>query len=362
MPVSSNSLDSQASPNERSTGPNPLIVATTRGETVETRHALSYVVVDKDGVCDSAGNTDDPVFGRSSTKPLQALPLITTGAAEAFGLGDRHLALACASHNGEDDHVDLVGEWLERIDCNESDLECGVMRPFQAPRDRELVALGQEPDQRHHMCSGKHAGFLTLAKHLGAPTSGYIDPNHPVQQMVSKAIETLTGADLAQRPVGTDGCGVPAHATSLTEFAHGAWRFVPSGSPTSPADTLPSLTDADPTADACKHISAAMMKHPHLVAGTDRLCTQAMRAAPGQLSIKTGASGVFFAAARPSNGEPFALALKIHDGSTIAAEVAVLHLLAANGLDLREIDPAIEARHVIRNIAGDHVGKRFVLP
>ncbi len=334
----------------------PLVIAATRGDIPETIHHVSYVVVDADGVRASAGNIDSPVFGRSSTKPLQAVPLVTTGAAEAFGLDDRHLALACASHNGEDDHVELVSEWLQRIGCTESDLACGVMRPFQATRDRQLAAAGITPDQRHHMCSGKHAGFLTVAKHLGAPTSGYIGVDHPAQHAVRDAIATLTGADLEHQPMGIDGCGIPAFATSLVEFARGAWWFVPGGTD-GPGDTE--------THSACQQIATAMMRHPHLVAGTDRLCTQAMLATPNQLAIKTGAAGVFFAAVRPADAPPFALALKAHDGSTIAAEVAVLHLLTEHGLtergvSLREIDPALEARHVISNVAGRTVGARSV--
>lgn len=347
---------SQVSEASDSPASDPLIVSATRGGMTETRHAVSYVVVDESGIGDSAGDIDAPVFGRSSTKPFQALPLLTSGAADAFGLDDRHLALACASHNGEDEHVELVTEWLEQIGCTESDFECGVMRPFQATRDRELASLGIDPDQRHHMCSGKHAGYLTLAKHLGLPTAGYVSPDHPVQQMITDAVAELTGADLANLPLGTDGCGVPAHATSLVEFARGALWFVPP----SEANDGKSSAGANPVANACRRISAAMMHHPHLVAGTNRLCTEAMRAAPGQLAIKTGAAGFFFAAARPTASKPFALALKTHDGSTAAAEVAVLHLLAENGLALRGLDPALEARHLITNIAGVPVGTRFV--
>lgn len=336
----------------------PLLVTTTRGGLVETTHPVSYVVVDSDGVRDRAGDIDSPVFGRSSTKPLQTVPLLTSGAADAYELDTRHLALAAGSHNGEDIHVDLVSDWLESIDCAESDLECGVMAPFLTFRDRELAVAGIAPDQRHHMCSGKHAGFLTLARHIGAPTAGYIDVDHPVQQLVTETIATLTGADAAVgvNPVGVDGCGVPTISTSLLGLAQAALGFAPDlGTAESPESTGPGERDV---AAACRLVGNAMAQHPELVAGRDRLCTQAMRAARGQLAIKTGAAGVFFAAARPEGEQPFAVALKVHDGNTPAAEVAILHVLATQGLDLRDADPALAARHVLSNIAGTIVGSR----
>ncbi len=329
-----------------------------RGGHVENVHHVNYVVVSTDSgitdsIVDSGGDHSTAVFGRSATKPLQALPLVTTGAAAAFELAPAHLALACASHNGEDAHVELVTEWLDRIGCSVDDLECGVMQPFTKDRAIELAASGVEPDARHHMCSGKHAGFLTVARHLGYPTVGYSSPDHPVQAHVRAAIEELTTTRLDDLPLGVDGCSVPTHATPLEALARGVLPFAPTDSPPQPGDTATRL--------ACAAISAAMSAYPFLVAGTNRLCTEAMQASAGRLVCKVGADGVYVAAARPETGQRFALALKVKDGSTRAAESALVHLLARRGIDLAVLDPRLAERAVVRNIADARVGEIRVL-
>lgn len=311
---------------------------------MEERHNVSFAIISSEGLIDSGGDIDAGVFARSSTKPIQALALVASGAAEAFNLTDRHIALACASHNGEAEHFELATEWLERIGCSAADLECGVMRPLNPERDRQLAGDGIDPTTPHHMCSGKHSGFLTIARHLGVDPSGYIQPNHPVQVLVSDTIALATGSDLANRPLGADGCGVPTHGTSLAELATAMFGI---STPTELPDSLTAAGD---------RVAAAMMAHPYLVAGRDRMCTQLMQALPGQLAAKTGASGVFVVAARPPGGPNFGLALKVGDGAGVAAEAAVLELLRRHGIDAVAADPALGERSVLKNVAGTEVG------
>src|SRR5262249_45349998 len=142
-------------------------------------------------------------------KPIQALPLIETGAADRYGLGPPEIALACASHNGEPRHVALVTAWLKRIGLGVTDLECGTHLPYHEEPAQAMSRAGREPTAAENNCSGKHSGFLTTARHLGEPTRGYIGGGHPVQQRVLRALEEMTGLDLTQAPRGIDGCGIP---------------------------------------------------------------------------------------------------------------------------------------------------------
>src|SRR5215510_4406406 len=160
---------------------NRLAVEVTRGSMVESRHRAAVAVVDPDGAVVRAwGDIEPPVYGRSAIKPLQALPLIESGAADRFGVSVAEIALACASHNGEPRHVELVTAWLARIGCAVADLECGSHAPYHESSVEALLRAGRKPDAAFNNCSGKHTGFLATALHLGEPTAGYIRYDHPV--------------------------------------------------------------------------------------------------------------------------------------------------------------------------------------
>ena len=149
---------------------NPTVVEVTRGPMVESRHRAAFAVSDTEGrLVLHGGDANRPVFARSAIKPLQALALVESGAAEAFDLGDAEIALACASHNGETRHVETVTAWLERIGCSVDDLECGAHLPYHEASAMALLRGGGEPTQAHNNCSGKHSGFLSVARHLGSP-------------------------------------------------------------------------------------------------------------------------------------------------------------------------------------------------
>lgn len=269
---------------------------------MESSHLVHAVLADADGhVIRAWGDAGRPTHPRSAVKPLQALPLVESGAADAFGLGDTELALACASHNGEPGHIDAVEAWLERIGCRTDDLECGI----QADRP---------PTPAANNCSGKHAGFLTLARHLGIDPSGYIRADHPVQQLVTAALEAATDAPMPLTDAGIDGCGIPVHPAPLRAIAAAGARLG------TPPDTWPVERR-----EAARRLAAAMVAEPWLVAGNDRLCTHLLRDAAGEVVVKVGAEGVQLAAL-PHLG--LGIALKAADGGRRASEVALGHVLA----------------------------------
>ena len=293
---------------------NPVLAEVTRGDTVESRHRGAFAVVDAaGGVALSAGNIERVVYARSAIKPIQALALIETGAAAAHALGDREIALACASHNGEPCHVDAVRAWLDRLGLGEKDLVCGAApdRTHHGPLDRSRRG------KLHDNCSGKHAGFLTVAKHLGCPTEGYHRYEHPVQQRVLGVLEQMSGLDLGAAPRGTDGCGIPAIAMPLGNIALVMARLADPGD------------QPDGRQDACARVRAAMAAEPYMVAGAGRFCTRIMEVTGESALIKTGAEGVY-CAALPGPG--LGIAVKIDDGAGRAAELVMGALLRHLGI------------------------------
>ena len=307
-------------------GANPLMVEVTRGGMVESRHRAAIAVVDAAGkVVRARGDIERPVYGRSAIKPLQALPLVETGAADRFGVSVAELALACASHSCESRHIDAVTAWLARIGLAASDLECGSHLPSEERALKAVIRNGVALTGIYNNCSGKHTGFLTTARHLGEPTRGYIRYEHPVQQRILGVLEQMCGLDLGRAPRGVDGCGIPVIGIPLGNIALGMARLAD-------PDDLPEARAA-----AAKRIVAAMAAEPFMVAGTGRFCTVVMQALGGRAVLKTGAEGVY-CAALPELG--LGVALKVDDGAGRAAEVAMGAVLVELGI----IDDALRAR------------------
>ena len=281
-----------------------------RGPFLESVHTGHAVICDTSGqIVDAWGDPDAIVLPRSSSKMLQALPLLQSGAADAFGLTTEHLALACASHEGAPIHVTKVGAWMKDLGLRDDAFRCGV----QETRDRTLleaqIRAGDSSCQIHNNCSGKHAGFLTLARHLGAGPE-YVDPDHPVQKACLAAFEEITGE--TSPGYGIDGCSAPNPAATLHGIARAMARFA-------------GAADGSPQA----RLHQAMRLHPDLVAGERRACTELMRATDGKAALKTGAEG-FYIAILPEKG--LGIALKATCGTTRAAEAAIAALLVRLGI------------------------------
>ncbi|WP_349360015.1 asparaginase [Stappia sp.] len=301
-----------ATPSDTST--NPVLVEVTRGGAVESRHRGAIAVVDAAGApLATVGDVTAPVFPRSAVKALQALPLLESGAAEALDLSDAELALACASHNGEAIHVNAARVMLMKAGLDEDALECGSQWPRRMQDVARLHRADAHPGPLHNNCSGKHAGFLGLARTLGVPTRGYVEPDHPVQREVRIALEEMTGAALDHAPCGIDGCSIPTYAVPLDRLAR-AFACFGTGEGLAPL-----------RAEAADRLYHACTAHPEMVAGTERFCTEVMRAFAGRVFVKTGAEGVFVASI-PERG--LGVALKCDDGATRAAETMMAETLA----------------------------------
>lgn len=296
---------------------NPVLVEVVRGPMVESRHRGAIAVLAPDGtVIHAIGDVTREMYPRSSIKPVQALPLIETGAADAFGFGDVEIALACASHLGEARHVAGVRKMLEAAGADAEQFECGAQRPSSTVAEHEIVKAGDPPHAIHNNCSGKHAGMIATALHKGETPTGYTRVTHPVQQRVLGVFESMTGCDLSRAPRGIDGCSVPVWAMPLGNLALAMARMAdPSDQP-------------ETRQLAAARIRAAMAAEPFFIHGSNAFGTDVIAAAGPDVLVKGGAEGVY-AAILPALG--LGVALKIDDGASRAAELAMIHTLAALG-------------------------------
>ena len=299
----------------------PVLVELWRGEIVESFHRGAFAVVDADGrVLREGGDIDRPVYARSAVKALQALPLVASGAADKFGLVDAELALACASHGGQPEHVASAASMLAKAGLDVDVLECGTHWPSNEQASRALAAAGEQPCPLHNNCSGKHSGFACLGALMAGDADkargllrGYVEPDHPVMREISASLESATGVRLADAPRATDGCSIPTFGIPLRALARAFARL----------GTGAGLTPE--RARAAARLRDAVAAAPLMVAGTGRLDTRLMAHFGTRVFCKVGAEGVY-CAALPELG--LGLALKMDDGNTArAAEVAVVALI-----------------------------------
>lgn len=327
---------------------NPILIDVTRdpvgGTFVESTHRGAFAVFDANGQeVYSAGDIDMPMCPRSALKPLQSLAVLESGAVEHFGLGAPEIALSAASHSGEPRHVQIVAEWLKKIDCSIDQLECGPQLPVYEPAARDLIRSGSEPNQMHNNCSGKHVGFMTLARHLGVDVVGYTRPDHPVQQKIAATISEMVGHDVAAQLVGPDGCSAPNYAIPLRSMAHGLARM-------SRTESL-----MPQRASAVASLIHAIEDDPFLIAGTGRFCTDVIPLLAGGGIVKTGAEGCY-GAVLPGLG--LGVAVKIDDGAGRAASATIGAVLQRLGAFAEEGD-ALDALLFpdVKNRRGTVVGQ-----
>mgnify|MGYP000385857470 CR=1 FL=1 len=321
------------------------LVHVTRGRIVESLHAVAFVVSDRDGhVIARAGDVDHAIYPRSAIKPIQALPLVETGAADAYALGSEELALACASHSGEPMHTERVAAWLARLGVDDGVLACGAHLPYHEATAHALLRQGLEPRPVHNNCSGKHAGMVTTALFKGEPLAGYERATHPVHQRVLGTLEQMTGQDLSHAPHGVDGCSIPTIAVSIGGLAVAMAHFA------DPAD-LP-----EHRAAAVQRIRAAWSGHPELMSGSDHFDAAFNRHMAGRAACKGGAEGVMCATLVEAG---LGLAIKVADGNGRASAPALgavlnrLNLLTAD--DNEALAPWF--RPTLTNRAGIAVGE-----
>jgi len=295
--------------------PNPVLIEVTRGQRCESVHRGALAIWDaRSGRVLALGDVARPVYPRSAVKALQAIPLIESGAADALGYTDRHLALACGSHAGADEHVAGVAEMLAKAGLGEAALACGSHWPLGAEEARALARQGERPGPMHNNCSGKHAGMLACAVQRRLETKGYENVRHGVQVEIAQVLAAMTDAPHEVDAAAHDGCSVPAWVAPIEDLARAFGRFV-SGREMNQARAL-----------ACGRLMAACLAEPNMVAGRKQFCTVMMRKLDGRAFIKGGAEGVY------CGGLPdreFGIALKIDDGAKRAAEVTMSAVLAA---------------------------------
>ena len=283
---------------------NPVIAEILRGQLVESRHRGALAVCDASGkVVLSMGDRDATFYPRSAIKAFQALPLLQSGAADRFCLTPEEIALCCSSHQGEADHLRVAYSILAKAGNTEDDLECGSHWPSSSEAMRALVKAGKVASAIHNNCSGKHAGMLALARHMGVNAKNYVKPDHPVQREIAKAYGTICGFDLDKAAIAVDGCSVPTWALPISNVAAGFARLTTT------------------TEGQC--IIAAARAYPFMLAGTGRFDTDIMQAVP-RLFIKWGAEGTLCGSISHAG---LGFALNCDDGAYRGATLAAAEML-----------------------------------
>lgn len=322
------------------------LAAVTRNDYVESIHSGYVCVVDSTGkVLYSLGDYHTRIFFRSSAKPIQVLPFLYSGAADAFGFTHEEIALACASHAGQPIHQGAALGMLRKLHLNENALHCGTMSPYNEKENDRLIANGESPSVLHASCSGKHAAMLALAKYKGYPLFNYEDPSNPVQQKILETIAEFAEEDMDSIPVGTDGCGVPIYLLPIHKIALSYAKI---------SDYAQDESSQYHT--ACQIVFQAMNLYPEMVAGDQEFDTELMRTTRGKLISKVGSEAVYCLSIHK---QKLGICIKIADGNERAVYPTVLQVL----LDLGVLNESEfnALRHwyqpVLKNNLDEEIGK-----
>lgn len=314
----------------------PVLATVWRGDVVEARIRGHVVVSDAAGnPIRSAGDPRIQTTLRSCVKPIQALPFVRL-AADKLGATEAEVAIACASHQGEDEHLATVRSLLAKAKVPEEALRCGPQLPSDGATARRLLASGGSPKPIHNNCSGKHASMLATCSVMGWPLDGYMEPAHPCQLAVTEALAEKLGVDLSETPSGIDGCGLTTYGTTLVSIARAF-----------------AAACADP---AFQRNQDAMAAFPFLVGGTGRFDTALLDAAGHAVTAKIGGAAVWAAVVRPAGP---GIAIKLEAGDAEAIPVVALAVLQHLGvLDAALPDGLLPfAEFPLKNWAAREVGK-----
>lgn len=322
-----------------------ILLHYTRGGKIESMHRGDIAVVDVNGkIIDRIGNPELPMFWRSAAKPFQVLPFVAQGGLDKYDISSEELALMVSSHNGEQQHVDLVRKALMKVGVGEEKLACGAAKPMSSKAAKTIMLNNEKYQAVHNACSGKHTGMLALCKMLGLPVDGYTEPTHEVQQVMHEAVAAAAGLEAGDVEIGIDGCGVPVFYLPLRNMAYAYARL---GSPEDGnwAENTKAITT----------IRDAMLAHPDIVAGSGRIDTAVMKLTKGRILAKIGAEAVYCLAAVD---EGIGISFKIEDGSYRAINPVVIKIL-------KRLDLITNAEHqellemfppVLKNHRGDVIG------
>ncbi|MFI5256893.1 MAG: asparaginase [Gemmatimonadales bacterium] len=319
-----------------------LDVVVTRGAIVESHHRVHAAVVDASGRMIAAAREAATVaHWRSCAKPFQVMPFLESGGFDRIRWGDDQLALACASHGGEPEHVAIAEGMLESIGMEQGDLACGPQEPLSQRGQRLLRDTGGRPSRLHNNCSGKHAAMLAHAFASGWPAFGYERQDHPVQRDCLRTVARWTGIDEKCIGQAVDGCGVVVFALPLEPMARAYARL---------AD------GARRSIDVPSRIVHAMQTRPFLIGGTDRFDSALIEATQGRVIAKIGAEGVHSVAIVDDG---IGIAVKVEDGNQRAQFPAVIAVLQHVGALSKELPPRLAEflQRTLRNTRGEVVGE-----
>lgn len=314
------------------------LVKVLRGNQTESIHRGHVVVIDTKGtVLYQVGDPEFRICLRSCAKPLQALPIITTGAADRFNVTPAELAVMSGSLNGQDFQVQAIISILNKIGLDESHLQCGVHRPSHRATATTLEQAGKKPTPIHNNCAGKHSAMLTLCVHHEWPLDNYLNREHPVQQLIVKTVASLTEVPTEQIGIGIDGCGVPVFFLPLKNLARSYAKLTSTSN------------------KAITRLMEATLSHPEMIAGDERLCTDIMRALGKKVFAKTGAEGGY---ALSLMEKGWGVAIKIEDGNNRALEPVIIETLKQLNILTKEEEDTLKSYHhpFIKNHRKEIVG------
>ena len=309
-----------------SDGSAAILARVTRSGESESLHRGSVVITKDDAVLHAWGNPDMPVFVRSAAKPFQMLPFLTRGLADRYGVSPIELAILIASHSGTPEHVAVVRDLMKKLGVDESDLRCGPHAPYDVPASIAIARAGEKPRPVHNNCSGKHVGFVCLARELGTAAEHYLDPTTPAQQEVKAAVRAMTGTAEADLFVGVDGCGAPTFRMPLVALARGFGRLA------TPTSGPPGRSAAS------RAMLEAVTAFPRIFSGAGRLEEALLTALPGKIFPKNGAEGIY---AIGLAGTGLGIAIKVDDGNERGYFPVVVALLQRLGV-FGEVPPSLE--------------------
>jgi L-asparaginase II len=315
-----------------------ILVNVTRGNQIESIHRGHIVVANSKGeILYQIGDPDLKICLRSCAKPLQALPVITIGAADRFSLIPAELAIMSGSLNGQDFQVNTIKSILNKIGLDERFLQCGVHRPSHRATAKRLQEEGKRPSALHNNCAGKHSAMLTLCVYHGWPLDNYISKEHPVQQLILKTVSSMTEEPVEEIGIGIDGCGVPVFFLPLKKLARSYAK-------------LTSTSD-----QAIHRLMEAIFSYPEMIAGDERICTDIMRVLGKRVFAKTGAEGGY---AMSLMEKGWGVAIKIEDGNNRAMQPVIIETLKQLEIVTRKEEDELYTYHhpVIKNHRKEIVG------
>ena len=291
----------------------PLAVVTRKDYIESVHHGIICIVNASGDIISQIGDSHTKIFFRSSAKPIQAIPLIRSGAADEYRLSGREIAIACASHSGQEIHQDIVKGFLNKLNLSDTNLHCGAVTPYNREERKRLMREGLAPSALHCACSGKHTGMLTLAQYREYDLETYEKIENPAQQEILKTVAEFAGLDAADIPTAIDGCGAPVYLLPAYHIALSYARLIQY-----------SKDAGSPYHASCKSIYDAMVQYPEMVAGENEFDTELMRALNGALIGKSGNEAVYCLGIKEQG---LGVCVKIADGSMRALYPVVVQVL-----------------------------------